>query len=59
MHATTQNVYQYQRTNGEDSVASVPVQRKVRQRMSLPNSENFIAPELHVVKKKERQPDQF
>ena len=47
MHATTHNVCQYQGTNREDSVASVPVQTKVRQR-ALPNSENFIATELHI-----------
>ena len=57
MHATTQNVYQYQGTNQEDSIAPVPVQTKVKQR-TLPNSENFIAPELHIGQK-ERQPDQF
>ena len=30
MHATTQNVCQYQGTNRKDSAASVPVQRNVR-----------------------------
>ena len=47
MHATTHNVYQYQGMNREDSAASVPVQTKVRQR-ALPNTENFVAPELHI-----------
>ena len=53
MQATTQNVYQYQGTNREDSVSYVPVQTKVRQR-TLPNSENFIAPELHIGQKERK-----
>ena len=57
MHATTQNVYQYEGKNREYSMASVPVQTKVKQG-TLPNSEDFIAPELHIGQK-ERQPDQF
>ena len=55
MHATKQSVYRYQGTNREDSVASVPVQTKVRQR-TLPNSEYFIAPEL-LIGQKERKKD--
>ena len=53
MHATTQNVYQYQGTNREHSIAFVPVQTNVRQR-TLPNSENFIAPELHIGQKERK-----
>ena len=51
MHATTQTVYQYEGTNREYPIASVPVQTKVKQR-TLPNSKNFIVPELHIGKKK-------
>ena len=47
MHATTHNVYQYQGMNRGDSVASVLVQTKVKQR-ALPNTENCIAPELYI-----------
>ena len=58
MHAATQNVYQYQGTNREHSVASVPVQTKVIQR-TLSYTENVIAPELHIGQKEKRQPDQL
>ena len=53
MNATTQNVYQYQGTNREDSITSVPMQTKVRQR-TLPNSDNFITPELHIGQKERK-----
>ena len=42
MYATTQN-----------SVVSAPVRTKVKQR-TLPNSENFIAPELHIGQKERK-----
>ena len=53
MHATTQNVYQYEGTNREYSIASVPVQTKVKQR-TLPNSEDFIPLELHIGQKERK-----
>ena len=53
MHATTQNVYEYEGTNREYSIASVPVQTKVKQR-TLPNSDNFIARELHFGRKERK-----
>ena len=53
MHATTQIAYKYEGTNREYSIASVPVQTKVKQR-TLPNSDNFIAPELHIGQKERK-----
>ena len=53
MRATTQNVYQYEGTNREYSIASAPVQTKFKQR-TLPDSENFIAPELHIDQKERK-----
>ena len=53
MHATTQNVYQYEGTNREYSITSVSVQTKFKQR-TLSYSENFIAPELHIGQKERK-----
>ena len=52
MHATTRNVYQYQGTNQENSIASCACANKLKvKQTTLPNSENFIVPELHISQK--------
>ena len=58
MHATAQNVYRYQGTNREDSIASVLVQTKVKQE-HYQIQRILLHQSCILVKKKEGQPDQF